>query len=259
MSASRQSHDWLLLFLRVLDLVARPSPANILQPFEAWEHRSRLRLRLRSLERAQYLERVEGRSVRRPTAAGRATAWGGLDPAERWKRLWDGQWRIVIFDLPAREVSLRQQLARWLHAQRLGYLQNSVWISPDPIDSQPSPVRRLKPNSEAFTVLTSRPVPPSTDASLVEGAWDFAHINQRYGAWFEVADRGLELTEASDLASAKLKQWLRAEREAWLAAATMDPFLPEQLLPAGYAGRKAWDRRNAVFAALARHVVGVGS
>lgn len=259
MKTSRQSHDWLLLLERALDLLARPNPANILQSFAAWEPQDRLRLRLRSLERAKYLERTEAESVRRVTPAGRTAAWGGLDPVERWQRPWDGQWRLVIFDLPSREVTLRQRLARWLRAHRLGCLQNSVWISPDPIDSQPTPVRGLQPGSEAFTVLLSRPAPPGTDASLVEGAWDFAEINQRYTDWLDVGGRGLDLAASADLARAKPSQWLRAERAAWLAAAAVDPFLPEPLLPAGYLGRQAWERRQEVFAALARRVVETAS
>lgn len=259
MNTSHQSHDWLLLFQRVLDLLARPTPANILQPFAAWEHQNRLRLRLRSLERAKYFERTEEGSFRRATPAGREAAWGGLDPVERWKRPWDGQWRLVIFDLPSHEVSLRQRLSRWLHVQRLGYLQNSVWISPDPIDSQPPLVQRLKPSSEAFTVLVSRPVPPNTDAGLVEAAWDFAEINQRYTAWLDVGGRGLDLAASADLARAKLTQWLRVERAAWQAAVTGDPLLPGPLLPAGYLGREAWQRRQEVFSALARRVVGAAS
>jgi phenylacetic acid degradation operon negative regulatory protein len=255
MNSSPPSQDWLLVFLSVLDVVMRPSPANILRPFEDWVHRKSLRQWFRSLERAGHFERAERGPTRRPTSTGHATAWGGLDPRERWGRAWDGQWRLVIYDLPSREVGVRQQLARWLHAQRLGYLQNSVWISPDPVNSQPAAVRRLRPTSEAFTVLTCRPEPPASNASLVEGAWDFAKINQRYQTAMDVVADGQELVDSAEPARARLAPWLRAERAAWLAAATIDPFLPEPLLPADYAGRRAWERRQAVFGALAQRLV----
>jgi len=64
----------------------------------------------------------------------------------------------------------------------------------------------------------------------------------------ELIARGLDLEFGEITATRTLEasQWLAAEREAWMAALTLDPLLPEILLPSNYLGRKAWQQRQAV-------------
>jgi hypothetical protein len=50
----------------------------------------------------------------------------------------------------------------------------------------------------------------------------------------------------SDTAAKALLLWATIEREAWLDAVTNDPLLPERLLPSGYLGQAAWQRRMEV-------------
>ena len=41
---------------------------------------------------------------------------------------------MVVFDLPEAKNKLRVRLRRFLQEQHFGYLQNSVWITPDPLE-----------------------------------------------------------------------------------------------------------------------------
>jgi phenylacetic acid degradation operon negative regulatory protein len=252
-----KSNDWLAFLFYALDLIVSPTPKKILQTFGEWDYQNRLRPQLKRLERARIIERDgKGRSVPyRFTARGRLVAHGGVDPVERWQRSWDGRWRLLIFDLPARERQLRLQLWRWLRSQRFGYLQNSVWISPDPVDEAHFPLKHLKLKPETVTILESRPVPPDSDASLVTGSWDLGLINRHYQDALDQAERGLELAQNPSAKSAQLRQWLAAERETWSAAITTDPLLPTSLLPTDYLGIKAWRRRQAVFGSLAERLM----
>ena len=59
-----------------------------------------------------------------------------------------------------------------------------------------------------------------------------------------------------DAKPALLRRWLAAERQTWLAAVSLDPFLPEALLPADYLGRQAWAKRETTFAELRRRQPG---
>ena len=255
MPRSHDGEDWLLMLISVLDLMLLPSPRKILNLFAGWESPEKFRYCLKSFDRSRYVETGDKTRGRKATNLGRLAAWGNTEPVARWQRPWDGQWRLVLFDLPARDVSLRQRLARWLHGHRLGYLQNSVWITPDPIDERDLPLRRLSLSAEAFSVLTSRPAAPHSDASLVAGAWDFAGINEAYRSWLTCAERGADLAELGDSPPSAFRGWLKAEREAWLASSSIDPFLPERLLPADYLGRQAWERRQSLFRDLAQRVV----
>jgi DNA-binding transcriptional regulator PaaX len=44
-------------------------------------------------------------------------------------------------------------------------------------------------------------------------------------------------------AAEAFQRWAVMERQAWLHAVSMDPLLPDALLPAGYLGKQAWERR----------------
>jgi len=99
-------------------------------------------------------------------------------------------------------------------------------------------------NVESLLLLEARPAAGESDAEIVAGAWDFAHINRRYSCHLKVLDQcpsGL----LRDVAAAKaLQRWAADEREAWLAAVSLDPLLPERLLPPEYLGRRAWACRQ---------------
>ena len=255
-----QSRDWLTLLLYGLDLIANPSPAKLVESFESWNYRHCLRPQLRRLERLRLLERGErGSGVPyRLTATGRLAAQGGVDPPRRWKRAWDGQWRVLLFDLPSRERLARLRLWRWLRAHRFGYLQNSVWLSPDPPEESILPLRHLNLTPESFAVLASRPEAPNSDIDLVKSAWDFPLINRCYQRVLDLAVRGLELANTPDAKPAQLRAWLANEREAWLAALARDPLLPEALLPPDYLGCAAWEQRRVAFTALTRRLAKQG-
>src|SRR6266581_1746092 len=132
---SRETAETLLeLLFWGLEKLSRPSFTNLTESFESWEYRTKIKPSLRSLARSGYVT-VEGQGGARTvkfTERGRLAALGGVDPVARWGRSWDRKWRLLIFDLPASQMELRQRLWRWLRSQRFGYLQQSVWISPDP-------------------------------------------------------------------------------------------------------------------------------
>lgn len=252
MNKTSKSEDWLACLLYVLDVALAPSPDKFLQFFDEWDSERRLRLQFRRLERARLLERSgRGRQAAyRLTPRGRLAALGGLDPIARWQRAWDGQWRLLLFDLPARDTQLRIRLWRWLRHQRFGYLQNSVWLSPDRVVNRLLPLQHLKLTPERFVVLESRPVAPDADGDLVKGAWDFVLVNRHYQRVLDLAARGLELARATSPKPAEFRTWLAAERVAWLEAVGSDPLLPAALLPPGYLGGEALKRRQEVYGAL---------
>ena len=123
---------------------------------------------------------TETARIVRLTEAGRLAALGGRDPVARWRRPWDRRWRVVLFDLPRDSVALRSKLHRLLRARHFGFLQGSVWVSPDPIDDWPDALADAAPDPDGFIVIEGRPATGESDAAIVSGAWDFAEINRRY-------------------------------------------------------------------------------
>jgi phenylacetic acid degradation operon negative regulatory protein len=249
-----KSDDLLILLLSGLEVLMRPSPSNILRFLDPWDNQDRLRRQLWLLERSRFVEKC-GRgpaSTIQLTESGREAARGGVDPVRRWQRAWDGKWRLLLFDLPARNQQLRLRLWRWLRSQRFGFLQLSVWVTPDAVNETRFPLRNLELTPESLTVMESKPVAPDSDADIAKAAWDFPLINRRYQEAIDSMEEGLAVTRRTDTKRAHLRHWLAAERQTWLAAVSTDPFLPEALLPADYLGRRAWTKREATFAELGR-------
>jgi phenylacetic acid degradation operon negative regulatory protein len=212
----------------------------------------RLTRKLRALESAGLITaapaaRLDER-VFRLTAAGRARLFGPIDPEAQWTRSWSGRWTIVAFDIPETAIALRARFRRQLRLLRFGWLQNSVWISPD----SPAVVTGLAGTQgispDSLTIFEGRTSGGETLADVVAAAWDFARIDREYAGHRRI----LEARPAStDRDTARWKKWADAELRAWSRVAALDPFLPEALLPAGYAGRKAWQQRTRALTDLA--------
>src|SRR5713101_7202546 len=125
--------------------------------YEQWLYQNGWQRRLQYLETQQLLqhERQSTGWVFKLTDAGRAQVRGARDPEACWQRTWDGWWRQIVFDLPvvAGHKRLRRSLIRWLRNNGFGYLQDSVWISPDPVREVADALKGYRDNAESFTIL----------------------------------------------------------------------------------------------------------
>ncbi|MBX3746555.1 MAG: hypothetical protein KF833_14700 [Verrucomicrobiae bacterium] len=250
MNADSAALDLAELIVALLDWIPHPTAHQLRPILERWDPRHGFRPQFRALSRAGLAEcRRTGRDTRISlTPKGRAAALGGLDPAARWSRPWDGQWRFLLFDLTGYQPGLRMRLWRWLRQGRLGCLQNSVWISPDRLDTHSLPLRDLHLTPDACTVIQGRPAPPDQDADLVRSAWDFTAIDTRYRQYLRAAEQGLDLASSRDVPPAQRRKWLRFQRLVWRQALSLDPVLPSPLCPPSYLGRDAFESRAQVLA-----------
>jgi phenylacetic acid degradation operon negative regulatory protein len=256
MKAATESNDWLGLFIWGLDILMSPNTQTLLESFESWNYRNRLRFDLKQLRRSGMVEcrKVRTKSFWQLSELGRLAAFGGIDPVSRWSRNWDGRWRLLLFDLPVQQQRMRLPLWRWLRRQRFGYLQQSVWILPDTISETHIPLRRLKLTPDSLTVIEGMPTPPDTNEGIVQSAWDFALINRKYQAAIELATAGRRFVHGGK--PVEMRKWLADERSAWVEAITNDPLLPEVLLPGDYLGQKAFRERQITFSMLNGAVAG---
>ena len=167
------TEEFLYTLVWTADSILQPTWRNLNETFESWAYRNALGRRLEILERSKLLERKSPSDtcrVYRLTAEGRRMALGGGDPQERWERHWDGHWRIVMFDLPIWASALRTQLRRFLLQHRFGYLQQSVWITPDGLEEVQQKLEGLPADVESLTLFDGRPCGGESDAALVRGA-----------------------------------------------------------------------------------------
>jgi len=253
-----KTEELLYLLLWTCDMVTRPTFRNLTDSFESWAYRNGFHRRLAELERRKLLESgAPGKGaerVRRLTEAGRLHALGGRDPEMCWRRKWDGRWRLVLFDLPAAEGTARNRLRNTLRERGFGWLQNSVWVSPHPLPDQTVLLAGAQVNVESLLFLEARPSAGETDEEIVAGAWDFVEINGLYTRHMKVIEARPNAALHNVTAAESFRKWAARERAAWLEAVSTDPLLPEQLLPPGYLGRKAWHSRVVALRSAAEHI-----
>jgi phenylacetic acid degradation operon negative regulatory protein len=229
--------------------LTRPSFRNLTDSYESWAYRHGFLRQIAALEEQRLIERrnesTDGR-VYRLTAHGRLHALGGRDPHAEWSRGWDGHWRLVLFDLPTSHNAQRTRLRRYLRQKGFGYLQDSVWITPNALTDEILLLRGARINVEALILLEAQPCAGESDAEIVKGAWDFDRINQLYARQIKVLNEKPSGKLAKSGDARALRHWAWAERKAWLEAVSSDPLLPRQLLPPTYLGERAWQRRIKV-------------
>jgi len=183
------------------------------------------------------------------TDLGRMASLGGRHPERQWQRSWDGQWRMLIFDLPANQKAIRARLLRWLWQNGFGYLQDSVWIHPDPLAELADALKDFRDDVESCTLLEAHCCVGYSNAALVAGAWRFKEINERHEAYLSQAEgllRRLPSHRDCDL----VRRRLREQRRGWANAMQFDPLLPQALLPRDYLGQRAWQTHRKLMTQL---------
>jgi DNA-binding transcriptional regulator PaaX len=252
-----KTEEFLNLLLWSAHMLTRPSFRNLSESYESWAYRNGLMRQVAILEKRQILERDTSSPddrLYRLSAQGRLHALGGRDPEERWARHWDGQWRVVLFDVPKAQDTQRDRLRRNLRDKAFGYLQKSVWITPDPLAEERQILGDGKIDVESLLLLEARPCAGESNAEIVAGAWDFKCINQRYARHLRILDERPGGALRNQATAKALQRWAAVEREAWLVAVKSDPLLPRRILPSEYLGQQAWRRRVEVLRDASRQL-----
>ncbi len=244
-----KTEELLYLLLWSCEQLTRPTFRNLTDSFEGWAYQKGFHRHLAELERRKWIESRTPTSddrVHRLTTEGRLLALGGRDPVERWGRYWDGQWRLVVFDVPLGLDNQRKKLRRYLQARHFGYLQKSLWISPDPMAEEQEILTGRKTDPGSLILFEAKPSAGESDAEIARTAWDFAEINRGYTKYLEVANSQSTGSVTHETEAKALRRWAAEERTAWEEAISKDPLLPANLLPDEYLGRNAWQRRTVV-------------
>lgn len=240
--------ELLYVMLWTFETLSRPSFRNIRESFEGWAYRRGFLERLQELEALRFIERrdVGLQRVFRLTESGRLHALGGSDPESRWNRPWDGRWRLVVFDVPNEHTRLRNQFRDQLRKAGYGWLQNSVWISPDRLPLDRSLLRLTKADVESLLLLEAIPIAGESNSDIVRGAWNFSLINELYENHGKVLDQRPSMAHWEATDAERLIQWGKQEQASWESVLERDPLLPRALLPSDYPGMEAWSRRQKV-------------
>jgi len=241
-----KTHELLDLLLWSADRLARPTFRNFNDSYESWAYRNGFLKQVTRLEHRHLLERdpnLPDDRIFRLTEPGRLQALGGRDPPARWSRTWDGRWRLVVFDVPTTQNAQRKRLQRYLKEKNFGFLQQSVWITPDALEEERDVLVGGNLEVKSLILLEAQPCAGESDAAIVAAAWDFERINHLYAQHLKILEERPGGVLRKETAGQAFLSWATAEGEAWMDAVTCDPLLPERLLPPDYLGQQAWRRR----------------
>ncbi|NNC87171.1 MAG: hypothetical protein HKN82_01785 [Akkermansiaceae bacterium] len=207
---------------------------------------------LRKLEKRGLIESGEhkGNWVPLLTDQGRAAFAGGRHPEAAWSRPWDGQWRLLTFDLPRSEAQARMNLYRWLRRNHFGRLQGSVWMSPDPVSGLEDVMRGYELDTSQVMVFEGTPAGRHDPRKLASTTWDFAAVDAAYGAYIAFAERTLRSLQKTAPMPSRFRDILRTDRQLWWEAVNGDPLLPKAAHPTRYRGPAAWKVRNKLLKRL---------
>jgi phenylacetic acid degradation operon negative regulatory protein len=171
------------------------------------------------------------------------SAWQMLDEGrdrifQRAGGPWDGQWHMVIYQVPETERALRERLRRRLAWFGFGPLSPSVWLSPHNRSRQVIDDFADYPAAQLDS-FRSRSAGNGADRDIAARAWDLAALERDY--------RDLLARYSPRLAG--YRSGALDERAALVERMRLindyrhfpfrDPDLPAELLPDGWPGRQA--------------------
>ncbi|MBM3887523.1 MAG: hypothetical protein FJ388_00185 [Verrucomicrobia bacterium] len=234
-----------------LDKLSRPTLGNWLMGYGGYSHRTSSDRLIRQLQQRQVLRSARtGRELSFSiTDKGRALLNEG-DPQQGWQCPWDGNWHALTFDVPESRRNDRLSLWKALRARKLGFLQRSIWVWPHDLRRMVKEIIRVEGLPECFFGFTTRSIWLCNDAEIVASSWDWEEIGRRHQSYLR---QSLSLQRALKAASSLegVAQTARVERTAYVCAFSLDPLLPQKLLPSAYAGQLVHDSHVAFKRAVA--------
>ena len=159
-------------------------------------------------------------------------------------RPWDRQWRILTYTFPESGRSKRDRLRRELMWLGMGPLASSTWISPYDLHDHLAAfveAHRLQAHVAEFV---AQHLGPAADRDLVARCWDLTAIarwHDDFLAGFRSRLTALRVRLAAGdqpTAEAAFGEKIQLVHE-YRKALYVDPWLPEELLPADWRGRES--------------------
>jgi phenylacetic acid degradation operon negative regulatory protein len=156
---------------------------------------------------------------------------------------WDGSWCLLTYTVPEEKREVRDQLRTELGWWGFGPLSTSTWISPHDLTAQMRDLVRNYNLESYVDCFYAQYQGPQAQQALAQKCWNLAEVNRRYEEFlahfqprFEQDCAAVIRQELSDRDCFVARSRLVHEYRKFLF---IDPALPEDLLPEGWAGHTA--------------------
>lgn len=156
---------------------------------------------------------------------------------------WDGNWWILLYNIPEEKRHLRDRLRDELTWSGFGPLSNSCWITPNSLEREINVLIKKYEIEDYVTFFKAEHKGMQSHETLVKKCWDLNEINERYAQFIEqysqkyiIHKNKIEQNQMSDSACFVESALLVHEYRKFLF---IDPSLPKELLPEKWLGDSA--------------------
>lgn len=146
---------------------------------------------------------------------------------------WDRKWRIVIFDIPEKQRTLRDGLRNKLKELGFGQWQKSVYITPHDIAGEMNRFFSIHNLTSYSVCLVAGRKDLGDDKRLARKVWNLDQLEDLYDDFIFECEEFFKLIPKER--GKKFGELWQEYKELILN----DPHLPKELLPAGWLGYKA--------------------
>jgi phenylacetic acid degradation operon negative regulatory protein len=155
--------------------------------------------------------------------------------------VWDGQWTILTYSVPERLARHRDRLRRELTFLGYGSLTPATWISPNPLVEVTLRHLSLRNLDQYVHLFRARQAGSQSPSSLMKRCFNLDAVQRQYARfiknWSKFPGKITATNRPSDNECFVAKIRLLYDFGDFLY---QDPFLPAELLPAGWLGHEAW-------------------
>lgn len=160
---------------------------------------------------------------------------------------WDGYWRMVIFDIPEKNKSLRNTLRQKLVSLGFGQWQKSIYITPFPLEEEVNQfLKSQKLWGHCFCIKGQR-LGKGDDQKIAEYVFK---LEKLYDEYCQFIEDGLYRAQTFLKENKLQQQHIQALVEQYLKIILKDPGLPKELLPSYWRANEAKKEFNKFIIAL---------
>lgn len=159
-------------------------------------------------------------------------------------RPWDGRWRLLTYTFPESRRSTRDRLRRELTWLGMGALASSTWITPYDLHEHLTVFVETHGLQSDVAEFSGQHLGPSSDQALVDRCWDLAAIarwHEGFLAEFRPRYVALQARIAGKEGPSDRNAFVEKIQlvHEYRKALYVDPWLPNELLPADWRGRES--------------------
>lgn len=148
------------------------------------------------------------------------------------KEKWDGNWRILSYEIPEKKRDLRDRLRREVVGWGLGPWHRSFWLTPHPVIDQLRQLVSQKEEEQYVQAFESKHVFGDKNI-LIEKVWQIAALDKEYRGLFK------QWHDALSQDKPKLEK-MRQVVNSFVDILRKDPGLPPELIGSKWIGFEAF-------------------